>query len=174
MGVLGTRPNSTPILGKLSLNVLIDKQAFRGLRWRTNLAQAFPKRASEKGWLNVIPLLYTGPTESLGDSGFGVRELTPRERVRQECHNAVIWGVVGEPHKGEAQGSQSPCLDGSRVAQGSSKLCDIVLKLWNVPEPRPRTWLHPKDQTLLRAVMPMEGIWEVGGRIPLLGSRAQI
>ena len=108
----------------------------------------------------------------MGDSGFGVRELTPRERVRQECHSAVIWEVVGESHNGEAQGSQSPCLDSSWVAQGSSKLCDIVLKLWNVPEPRPRTW--PKDQTLLRAVMPMEGIWEVGGLISLLGSRAQI
>ena len=43
MGVLGTRPNSTPILGKLSLNVLIDKQDLRGLQWRMNLAQAFPK-----------------------------------------------------------------------------------------------------------------------------------
>lgn len=113
----------------------------------------------------------------MGDSGFGLRELKPRERVRQGCHSAVIWEAAGEPPNRVAQGSQSPCLDSSWVAQGSSKLCDM--------EPLSRTsemsqnlglelWLHPKDQTLLRAVIPMEGIWEVGGRIPFLGLGAQI
>ena len=61
----------------------------------------------------------------MGDSGFGLRELEPRQRARQECHSAVIWEVVEEPPNGVAHGSQSPFLDSSWVAQGSSKLCDM-------------------------------------------------
>lgn len=72
---MGTRPNSCPILGKLSLNVLIDKWDLRGLWWRMNLAQAFQSEPLRKAGLNVTPLLYTGHADSLGDSGFGLREL---------------------------------------------------------------------------------------------------
>lgn len=39
-----------------------------------------------------------GPSDSLGDSVFGVGELQDRDRVRQEFHGTVALELVGQPH----------------------------------------------------------------------------